>query len=194
MVNQYLVGFKHFLFSPLFGGNDPNLTSIFFAWVETTNQILNEWMKTDPTRWLPGKSTFSSCCPYFLGGKKPPRCFFPKRRPADLAAAPTSPLACQVQGSRQGGFVWVVQWGQKSYGLFHHENLRVPEMPPYQDYQEIRPCWGMMNDHDPLIRVIFVSQHGVQSSLSAERCQILQQHQIASEAPSILQKSDGKKN
>ena len=30
-------GFKYFLFSPLFGEEDPILTIIFFRWVETTN-------------------------------------------------------------------------------------------------------------------------------------------------------------
>ena len=30
-------GFKHFLCSPLFGEDEPILTSIFFKWVETTN-------------------------------------------------------------------------------------------------------------------------------------------------------------
>jgi len=43
--------------------------------------------------------------PIFCGEKTARMSFFPLRRPADLAPAPTSPLACQVQGSRQGGFV-----------------------------------------------------------------------------------------
>ena len=30
-------GFKYCLFSSLFGEDEPNLTSIFFKWVETTN-------------------------------------------------------------------------------------------------------------------------------------------------------------
>jgi len=30
-------GFKYFLFSPVFGEDEPNLTSIFFKGVETTN-------------------------------------------------------------------------------------------------------------------------------------------------------------
>ena len=30
-------GFKYFVFSPLFGEDEPILTSIFFRWVETTN-------------------------------------------------------------------------------------------------------------------------------------------------------------
>ena len=34
-----LGGFKYFLFSPLLGEDEPNLTSIFFKGVETTNQI-----------------------------------------------------------------------------------------------------------------------------------------------------------
>ena len=32
-------GFKYCLFSPLFGEDEPNLTNIFFRWVETTNQF-----------------------------------------------------------------------------------------------------------------------------------------------------------
>ena len=40
MIQKELVGgFKHFLFSPLFGEDEPILTSIFFRWVgSTTNQ------------------------------------------------------------------------------------------------------------------------------------------------------------
>ena len=83
---------------------------------------MNKWMiwgENPPFLETP-KWTFSSCCPYFLS-------FFPLRRPADLAPAPTSPLACQVQASRQGVLFRSLNGGKI---LWIVENLRVPQCHP----------------------------------------------------------------
>ena len=43
-------GFKYFLCSPLFGEDEPILTSIFFRWVETTKQLIAITLPNDIER------------------------------------------------------------------------------------------------------------------------------------------------
>ena len=93
----------------------------------------------------------------------------------------TKLTSCLPSASKAGGLLGVVQWGKILPFCSESKDTTLQKDATLSGNTAL-------NEGE-----IFASQHGVHSSLSAERCQILQQPRIASETPSILQKSDGKK-